>query len=366
MVISILIPVYRQPKFLGDILAKLLANSYPAKEILVIIDGQANPEIDKAIEPYRDKITVYENGVRQGKVKSLNYLSRMAKGEVLLFLDNDVQLPEDNNFLARLSQQVKGYDVVELPKEAMANNFFARITSYDFLAVSILSFLVSRTFRKSLFLCGAAFAIRKKTFAEVGGFSRVISEDWDLMLKAFRAGKTYWLARELKVKTVTPDNLEDWMRQRNRWASGAAHCWKEILTDIRLHLRGLPIIINILLFSFFPVVVGLVIKKIHIISKFFPLLFVLTQHLSTNLGLSSSVYLLSLMFLILQGIGPFLVSMLLSVTTFFLFSRVLGFRFSVWEFLIYSVFYFPFVVLIYFVYFVLGKALSLQLDWQVG
>ncbi|HOL66218.1 MAG TPA: glycosyltransferase family 2 protein [bacterium] len=365
MRISVLIPVYREPKFLADILAKLLKNTYPDKEILVIIDGQTNREIEQALEPYRNKVRVYENGARRGKANSLNFLSEQATGEVLLFLDNDVELPEEENFLSQLSQEIAGYDLLELSKEAIAQNFFSRITSYDFLSGSILCLLVSRIFRKSLFLSGAAFAIRKETFQQLGKFSRVISEDWDLMLKAFRARKSYWFSRRLKVKTMTPTNFEEWLQQRNRWALGMSYWWQEILKDIRLYLKSLPIIMNILLFAFFPALVGLLLLRIHFFSWILPLLILISQHLTAHVGVSSGLYLLSLIGLLLQGAGPFLVSLVISVTTFFIFSRLLKFRFSLWEYLLYSLGYFPFLLFFYILYFVLGKLLQPGLDWQM-
>ncbi len=366
MFISILIPVYKEPRLLEDIIEKILKNSYEEKEILVAIDGETNLEIEKVVNKYRDRIVIHYNGIRQGKVNSLNLLTEFAHGDVLLFLDNDVELPNDENFLSNLSKEIIKYDIVELPKEAIVSNLFSKIISYDFLTGAVLCFIVSKSFKANLFLIGAAFAIKKQTFEELGKFSKVINEDWDLMLKAFSLRKRYSFPINLKVKTITPTNLDEWIEQRNRWILGVRFWWKQVAKNIKQYIKGLPIVFNIILFSSAPLIVGLIIKEFNLFSKFIPTLIILTQHLSINLGISSFIYFLSLAIILLQGLGPFLVSLFISSITFFVFSKVLKFRFNLGEYLIYSLFYFPLLALFYCLYFILGKVIvKPTLDWKV-
>jgi len=366
--ISIFIPVYKEPKLLEDIIEKILDNNYKEKEILVGVDGEVTSELRNIIDKYSDKIFIYSNGTRQGKPKLLNYLSSLAQGDFFLFLDNDVELPRDKNFLSKLNDLLTKYDIVELPKEAIIGNFFSRLISYDFLISAVLCYIVSKFFKTNLFLSGAAFGIKKEVFEEIGKFSEVINEDWDLMLKAFRLRKKYFFAIELKVKTVVPSNLKEWVRQRIRWSLGIKYWWKQVLKDIKQFIRGLPIIFNIILFCCAPIIFGLILKEFNFFSKFIPTFIILSHQLSGNLGIASFVYLLSILVLLLQGVFPFLFSLFISSATFYLFSKFLKFRFNFKEYFIYSLFYFPVIIPFYFVCFMFEKTFLKPfvalIDWR--
>jgi len=45
MKVSVLIPVYKNPKYLEDILSKLVKNILKDKEIIVIVDGELTESI---------------------------------------------------------------------------------------------------------------------------------------------------------------------------------------------------------------------------------------------------------------------------------------------------------------------------------
>ena len=79
MKISILIPVYRKPKLVGDILKKLSKNDHKNKEVFVVVDGDANHEIEHALSRHKKHIKVIYNRGRLGKVRSLNLAAKKAK-----------------------------------------------------------------------------------------------------------------------------------------------------------------------------------------------------------------------------------------------------------------------------------------------
>jgi len=102
--ISVLIPVYKEPKCLEDILSKLTKNKFEEKEIIVVVDGETSESIKEVIDKFSENIKVIENGTRKGKVNSLNDAVNFASGEILLFLDNDVEIPEDMHFLNKINK----------------------------------------------------------------------------------------------------------------------------------------------------------------------------------------------------------------------------------------------------------------------
>jgi glycosyltransferase involved in cell wall biosynthesis len=94
--ISIIIPTYRREDPLKDTLNDVLKQDYPAFEVLVI---DQTPTHSPDIQAYLEELT------KTGKIRwfrvnwaslpaARNYGVRRAKGEIILFLDDDVQLPD--------------------------------------------------------------------------------------------------------------------------------------------------------------------------------------------------------------------------------------------------------------------------------
>jgi glycosyltransferase involved in cell wall biosynthesis len=94
--ISVIIPTYGREQALLDSIADVLAQDYPNLELLVV-DQKPNHE---------PELTQYLNDrAAEGKIQlfnldwaslpgARNYAVRRAKGEILLFIDDDIQLPE--------------------------------------------------------------------------------------------------------------------------------------------------------------------------------------------------------------------------------------------------------------------------------
>jgi GT2 family glycosyltransferase len=140
--ISIILPTYRREEILRDTIASILQQDYPHYEILVI---DQTPTHTPAIQTYLDAL-VAQQKIRLFRVNwaslpaARNYGVRRAQGAIVLFLDDDVQLPE--GFLAahirnyqqypevgavagrvfdrmKLADAIAGLQIVDLPPEAM-------------------------------------------------------------------------------------------------------------------------------------------------------------------------------------------------------------------------------------------------------
>lgn len=74
---------------------------------------------------------------------------------------------------------------------------------------------------------GTAFAIRREAFEEVGGFSKVVSEDLDLALKTLLKNKRFKYAEKIEVYTKAPSNWKSWFNERKRWGIGTGLWVKE-------------------------------------------------------------------------------------------------------------------------------------------
>lgn len=104
--VSIIIPAYNASEFIAETLDSALAQNYPDVEIIVIDDGStdATPELLKS---YGTRIQVSRQP-NAGQAAARNHGARLARGELLLFLDNDDLL--DADFLTQQTALLAHFD----------------------------------------------------------------------------------------------------------------------------------------------------------------------------------------------------------------------------------------------------------------
>ena len=162
MKITILIPVYKEPKRVSDIVSKLLVNDYKNKEIIVIVDGHTNPSIEAALEPHRERITIHYNDEQLVKTESMNRVAHKIKTDVFLMLDNDIELPNDRLYLQKVSDRMEHNDLIEIPKEGIRNRLVSRMMSIEFLSFAMISLSERTMSRSSWMLCWRTFFWRSR------------------------------------------------------------------------------------------------------------------------------------------------------------------------------------------------------------
>ena len=95
--ISLIIPTYRREQILRDTLDDVLKQDYPNVEILVIDQTETHdPKIQTYLENLAktDKIKLFR--VSWASLPAArNYGVRRSQGEIIIFIDDDVQLPEN-------------------------------------------------------------------------------------------------------------------------------------------------------------------------------------------------------------------------------------------------------------------------------
>lgn len=373
MKISVVVPVYKEPEMLEDIFIKVSSYDYEEKELVIVVDGNTNlaiEEVVKKVEGCRWVKVVYNNA-RLGKVESLNRVVDFCDGEGIIFLDNDVELPYDVNFLKKVSYELGRYDIVEFAKEGIGINFFSKVVSYDYLGGAIASWLSSKVFGRNLFLCGSAFAIRKNTFLELGRFPKVINEDWSLMLKTFGKDKKFSYNTELKVKTYVPMNLYEWIEQRKRWSLGMRVWWIELFKKFWLFLKSLKVLGVVGVVMSMPIIlsllVSLLISDVSISMTYLNVLMLFANYFGLNFNFSLTGYVLTFLLIGSRGLLPLIVMFGANFLLFFTFSKLFGFRFNFVEFVFYVLFYYPFLVGFYLLYgWIVSFIFKPKIDWVVS
>jgi cellulose synthase/poly-beta-1,6-N-acetylglucosamine synthase-like glycosyltransferase len=343
--LSIFIPVYKESKLLPNLLSRL-ANQNVEKEIFVIIDEPSNNSL-KLLNEFHEKARFIINKERVGKVNALNEAIKFSSGEVLLFLDADVEVPDDEEFLEKILTEAEEADIIDIKKEVIKNSFLAKMTYYEYVSFNICSWLMSKFVKKTPAINGAAFAIKRRALEDLNGFRRVISEDLDLATRAFLNDYKFAYNSEVKVYNHVHSSWKKWITQRRRWSIGAALWFKEWFKELIRKCLKKPQVFIPALFLLYP---ASLIPIINIFSLNLPTynLASIPLHFLSILSLFLTIkFNFTLLILLLINIGlnfiqnflASIIAFLLFAFLFFIFSRKLKFKFKLTEFFIYYFFY---------------------------
>jgi biofilm PGA synthesis N-glycosyltransferase PgaC len=338
--ISVFIPVHKGSTFLSQMLT-VLTDQNVDREILVIIDDPSDDSLNVA-EQFNGRVKYVINKERVGKADALNSAvdSESSGSSILLFLDADIELPQDSTFLQHVIEKMKETDLLDIRKEVVRESFLSKLTYYEYVSFNICTYLLAKFAGKSPAVNGAAFAIRRSVFNSLGGFRNVVSEDLDIATRAYLDDYRFDYINEVTVYNHVKSSWKDWIVQRRRWTIGTA-LWirewhRQLLKKTSKHLR-----------LFIPALFLLFPSSVVLISNlFFPhlLIYDIFSLVFLFLPIKASILLPILLFthISLNMIENLMVSLL----TFSIFtlamvtlSRKLGFAFRIHEFLLYYFFY---------------------------
>ena len=187
--ISVIVPTLNEEKYIKGCLKSLKKQSFKDYEIIVS-DGLSTDNTVKIAKNYTKKvISSKDKGIGDGRNKG----ARVAKGEILLFIDADtIAAP---NLLNKISESMKNKDIIGLttrmkPKEKLSLLDYIEFKFYNYFvrASLYLPFLTPQ-------IPGVCLCIKKNIFQRVGGFNKEMKtcEDLDFCEKAKKYGKFLFL-----------------------------------------------------------------------------------------------------------------------------------------------------------------------------
>ncbi|MEM2082288.1 MAG: glycosyltransferase, partial [Candidatus Bathyarchaeia archaeon] len=180
---SVIIPVRGWSPILDLTLERLLSDPFRPKELIVAVD-EPNGLTGAARLRFEPKgVRFLLNEQRLGKAESLNRAIPLAKGEVLLFLDADVLVPE-GGILGKVAEAMEGIDLLEIKKDVFGGTLLQRMVRYEYLEAAAISQAFSVLAGGCPAINGAAFAIRRGALERLGGFAKAVSEDFELCTRA--------------------------------------------------------------------------------------------------------------------------------------------------------------------------------------
>jgi len=339
--VSIFIPVYKESNQLASMLNELNSQNV-AKEIFVTVDAPTEEFSQQIKSLENENVKFVVNKERIGKANAVNSTVKLSSGQVLLFLDSDVQISGDPDFLRKIIMETRTADIVDIKKRVIkGKSLLSKMAYYEYFTYNVSAWLSSKYLHKCPAVNGAAFAIKREKFEKVGGFHRVIAEDIDLATRAFLEDSSFAYSSDVEVKNVVYSDWGKWFIQRRRWAIGQASWLVFWYRALAKKFFKKPQVFLPSLFFLYPSV------AIFFISALVPSLWMYNSLLVFSLFLSLKFNIMLPIFLVSLGTADLLKILVISLSgfattacVFYAFSRKLGFReMKLHEFFVYYFFY---------------------------
>ncbi len=324
--ISIFIPVFRESNELGSTLDNLLKQDVE-KEIFVTVD-EATPQFIEQSKRFEEKVKFIFNKQRMGKANALNETFKLSTGKALLFLDSDIMVAHDPDFLKKIIMDLQRADVLDIKKRVIkGKSFLSRMAYYEYFTFNVSSWIADRFMKKCPAVNGAAFAIKREMFEKIGGFHKVVAEDIDIATRAFLANSSFSYTSEVEVKNVVHSDWKKWFNQRRRWAIGQALWLKTWYLELAKKFAKKPQVFLPGLFFLYPSVTVFLLSALVPSLWMYNSMLVFSVFLSVRFNIIMPVFLVSLgMADLLKTVAISLISFGITAGIFYGFSRKLGFR----------------------------------------
>ena len=337
MDISVFIPVFRESEQLPSLLEKLEAQEI-SKEIIVAIDEPKEGFLE-SIVPSND-LQIVVNRERIGKVNALNNSVKLSSGKVLLFLDADIEVPDDPKFLKKIVEKMKDTDVLDIKKKVQKDSFLAKMAYYEYFTFNVSSWMASNYLHKCPATNGAAFAIKRETFDSVGGFHKVVAEDIDLATRAFLDDHSFAYTKEVEVRNVVYSSWKSWYVQRKRWAMGQALWAIDHYKQLFMKCARKPQIFLPAVFFLYPGLISFSLTLLLPTTWMHNFFWASSWFLSTRFNTVLPILLVSFLGVdVLKTLVIVLSSFAVTAAIYYSYSRKLGFEMKLHELFVYYFFY---------------------------
>jgi peptidoglycan/xylan/chitin deacetylase (PgdA/CDA1 family)/glycosyltransferase involved in cell wall biosynthesis len=246
--VSVIVPAYNEELGIAAAVRSLLANEYPAFEVIVVDDGSTDrtATVVRGISDPRLSLIRQENS---GKSAALNTGIAAARNDVIVVVDGDTVFePATIGALVRPFADPRVGAVSGNTKVGNRRGVLGRWQHIEY----VIGFNLDRRMFDVLHCMptvpGAIGAFRRAVLDHVGGVSAdTLAEDTDLTMAICRAGWRVVYEPTAVAWTEAPASLGQLWRQRYRWSYGTQQAmWKHRHAIIergasgKLGRRGLP------------------------------------------------------------------------------------------------------------------------------
>lgn len=181
MKLSIVIPALNEEKYIPRLLTSIKDQEYHDYEIIVS-DANSEDNTVKIAKDYNCKVVISK---KRHPSHQRNQGAKIAKGDIILFLDSDTRLPK--MFLKNIINEFEN-------RQLLGGGFYIKIKKKK-LKYKILSKTLNGIFKISQRIVpsniGIAIIVQKQIHNTINGFDEniYIGEDYDYSKKVFKKGK---------------------------------------------------------------------------------------------------------------------------------------------------------------------------------
>lgn len=196
VLISVIIPTLNEEKFVGNLLEDLKKQRWDRFEVIVV-NGLSKDATGEVVRSFIGKIQYLRlvQSLKNGVSKQRNLGARQAKGDLLVFLDADIRIPED--FLEKVWQEFsqKRLGIATVVSYPDSIGFFPRLSGI------VKNYLVAIFRRFWPIIYGWTMVVQKNWFEKVFGFNEEIrfAEDIDFCQRVVKEGGRFGLLKSTKV-----------------------------------------------------------------------------------------------------------------------------------------------------------------------
>ena len=231
---SILVPAYKEPQVLSQLVANLVALEYPRDKLQIKLlleedDGETIAAAMALDLPAPFEVIIVPPVGPQTKPKALNYALLGCTGEIVCIYDAE-DCPEPNQLLkvaatfARLGERV-GCVQAELAYFNANENLITRWFAVEY-RMWFTQFLPALSrLNAAIPLGGTSNHMRRDLLIKLGAWDPYnVTEDADLGVRLRRCGYTVAVLDSVTHEEANTDFV-NWVKQRSRWYKGYLQTW---------------------------------------------------------------------------------------------------------------------------------------------
>lgn len=232
--VSILVPAYREPEVLADLVANLARLDYPIDRVEILLVLEEDDEVTRRAAATMDtpanvRIVVVPPGEPRTKPKACNYALLECTGDLVTIYDAEdrpepLQLRRVAAAFARSSPEVACIQA-ELSFFNWDENVITRWFAVDY-RVWFTQYLPGLAASDTpIPLGGTSNHMRRDVLTAMGGWDPYnVTEDADLGIRLHRRGYRVGIVDSITYEEANTD-LVNWVKQRSRWYKGYLQTW---------------------------------------------------------------------------------------------------------------------------------------------
>ena len=241
--VTVLVAAYNEESSIEDTVRSLMRQDYAGQlDVVVINDGSVDQTaaIVQRLLPEFANLRLIDLKQNAGKANALNQGLASCQTQLVITVDADCWIWKNGiqNLVGRRmadptnTRALAGAILIRNSRQ----NWLTKAQEWDYLLGIAAIKRIQSLFQGTLVAQGAFSVYDRDVLVEVGGWPETVGEDIVLTWKILRAGYRVGHAENAIALTRCPDNLQQFIRQRQRWSRGLIEAFK-MTPDILLQQR---------------------------------------------------------------------------------------------------------------------------------